>query len=388
MLSALSALLMFATLAHGIFGPARQHVRIAKSWRPMMVGVGVAQNFLASPGSTVREALAFAESTLVSCGDPEASVAARHLVACAVGETGARSLSNLQSRLQDADDILSAAATEHLGELLRRRSAREPIQYLIGEWDFHMLTLKVRPPILVPRPETEELVEYILAELRAEGRRLGLGLGTTTPLRILDIGAGSGAIGLALAAALPGATCVGIDQSAEAVALARENAAMLGLQDRYECVHASLLEFVGEAQGARTFDLVVSNPPYIPRSDMAGLEPEVLVYEDDAALCGGSDGLDVVRQILDAAPGLLGRDAGGPPSGEEVGGGSIARGAAWRLESPVWLEVDSSHPPLVAELVGPGARSADTNVGAARLKLVRSIRDLGGLPRFCVLGLG
>ena len=102
----------------------------------------------------------------------------------------------------------------------------------------------MRPPILVPRPETEELVEYILAELRTEGERLGLGLGTTTPIRILDIGAGSGAIGLALVAALPGVTCVGIDPNMEAVVLASENAAMLGLEDRYECVHASLEEFV------------------------------------------------------------------------------------------------------------------------------------------------
>ena len=244
----------------------------------------------------------------------------------------------------------------------------------------------------MPRPETEELVEYILAELRTEGQRLGLGLGTTTPVRILDIGAGSGAIGLALVAALPGVTCMGIDPNLEAVALASENAAMLGLEDRYECVHASLEEFVrrggggdggggdgggrGGASTAPVFDLVVSNPPYIPRPDMAALEPEVRVYEDDAALCGGTDGLDIVRQILDAAPGLLGRGRR-----DEEEGQSDAGVAQWRLKSSVWLEVDSSHPPLVAQLVGPG-----TMAGGMGLRVVRAIDDLGGLPRFCVLG--
>ena len=149
--------LLLVTLVHGIAAPARHRlrplaaVRMSSSSsppppRPPPPPPSLPPSFTVPADATVREALATAETTLQACGDPEAGAAARHLVACAVGETGPQSLSNLQARVVasgHADDVLGAEAAAQLAELMRRRSAREPIQYLIGEWDFHMLTLKV-----------------------------------------------------------------------------------------------------------------------------------------------------------------------------------------------------------------------------------------------------
>ncbi|XP_078455025.1 MTRF1L release factor glutamine methyltransferase isoform X2 [Lampetra planeri] len=192
---------------------------------------------------------------------------------------------------------IAAEAQAKVGELCRRRLTSMPVQYVIGQWDFMDLTLKMRPPVLIPRPETEELVSAVLdSSLVAAGDQGG-------PSRVLDIGCGSGAISLAILSASPLASCVAVDKSADAVALARENAEDLGLQDRCSVVQLDITAaHAAEAVGALgPFDVLVSNPPYVFTGDMAALQPEIRSFEDPAALHGGEDGMDLIKVVLTLA---------------------------------------------------------------------------------------
>jgi release factor glutamine methyltransferase len=201
---------------------------------------------------TVREALAEAERRLAAAGVETPRVDAELLVAQVLGTTR----SGVSARLDDdAPDI---------EPLLARREAREPLAYVLGEWGFRRLTLKTDARALVPRPETETLVERALALLA----------GTEAP-RVLDVGVGSGAIALAVADERPDARITGVDASPEALALARENAERLGLD-------VELREGGVEAAG-EGWDLVAANPPYVESLD--GLQPE-LRFEPELALVG------------------------------------------------------------------------------------------------------
>jgi release factor glutamine methyltransferase len=206
---------------------------------------------------TVREALAEAERRLAAAGVETPRVDAEWLVAHVVGTTR----SGLAAR-QD-DDV------EGLEPLLARREAREPLAYVLGEWGFRRLTLKTDARALVPRPETETLVE----------RALALAEGIERP-RILDVGVGSGAIALALKDERADAEVVGVDVSAEALSLASENAEQLGLE--IELRHGG----GAAAAGAEGWDLVVANPPYVASLD--GLQPE-LRWEPEVALLGSRE---------------------------------------------------------------------------------------------------
>jgi release factor glutamine methyltransferase len=166
----------------------------------------------------------------------------------------------------DTGRELSAAEADRAEALFSRRESREPLAYVLGEWAFRRLTLKTDARALVPRPETEVVVERCLALLD----------GVTTP-RILDVGTGSGAIALALKHERPDAHLTATDISADAIALARENAARNGLE--VELIETDLLAGV---EGP--FDLVVSNPPYVLPGELAGLEPEVRDWEPELAL--------------------------------------------------------------------------------------------------------
>jgi release factor glutamine methyltransferase len=167
-------------------------------------------------------------------------------------------------------------AARRFGEMVRRRLRREPVAYILGHKGFRHLELAVDPRVLIPRPETELLVELAL-ELR--------------PGRVLDVGTGSGAIALAVAAELPDCEVLAADTSAAALEVARANAARLGLA-RVEFVEGTLPPGGGE------FDLALANLPYVSEAEWSGLEPEVTEWEPREALLAGSDGLDAIRAFL------------------------------------------------------------------------------------------
>jgi release factor glutamine methyltransferase len=186
------------------------------------------------------------------------------------------------------DRPLEAAEVERYRDLVRRRSRREPVAHLVGEREFWSLALTVDRRVLVPRPETELLVEAALEQMDDAGR-------------LADLGTGSGAILLALLSERPGWTGVGVDCSPPALEVAESNASRHGLGDRVRWVGGDLF---GPLQGER-FGLIVSNPPYIPSAEIAGLQPEVAGYDPHPALDGGADGLEVLRRIAAGAPAHL-----------------------------------------------------------------------------------
>ncbi|HZL41078.1 MAG TPA: peptide chain release factor N(5)-glutamine methyltransferase [Pseudolabrys sp.] len=209
---------------------------------------------------------------------------ARLLVAHALGIDRAELMAN-------GERALSAEQTQAIDVLAARRLKREPVSRIFGHKEFWTLTLMVTPDVLVPRPETETLVEAALDAL------LALKL---EKLRILDIGTGSGALLLALLQELPNAIGTGTDISAAALDVARANAARNDLGLRCTFIACDI------AAGVRgPFDLIVSNPPYVARGDIASLAPEVRDYDPALALDGGADGLDGYRAIAGQARGLL-----------------------------------------------------------------------------------
>jgi release factor glutamine methyltransferase len=171
------------------------------------------------------------------------------------------------------------SAARRFGEMVRRRLRREPVAYILGRKGFRHIELAVDQRVLIPRPETELLVELAL-ELQ--------------PRRVLDIGTGSGAIALAVADEIPACEVIATDRSAAALAVARANAERLHLADRVEFVEVMLPPDAGG------FDLVVANLPYVAESEWGGLEPEVTEWEPREALLAGPDGLDAIRALLAA----------------------------------------------------------------------------------------
>jgi len=217
----------------------------------------------------VAEALTAATDALRAAGVGEPRLDAELLLAHVSGRDRA-------SLIADPGATLSAAEARRFAELVRRRLRREPLAYIVGTKGFRRLELTVDSRVLVPRPETELLVEVALE------RRPG---------RVLDVGTGSGAIALAVADELPAAEVVATDTSPGALEVARANAARLGLADRVSFVAGTVPE--GES-----FDLVLANLPYVAEPDWAGLEPEVTRWEPREALLAGEDGLDAYRALL------------------------------------------------------------------------------------------
>jgi release factor glutamine methyltransferase len=182
-------------------------------------------------------------------------------------------------------------------ECLKRRAAREPLDYIIGHADFYGRRLAVDRRALIPRPETEQLVESTLDLLRADKSL------SDTPV-IIEIGAGSGAISIALAAELPGARAHASEISPGAVDLARENARSNGVEERVTLYPGDLFEPL-KGSGIRDADLVISNPPYVTGAEYDTLSPEIREHEPKNALVAGPDGLGVIKRIIAEAPGFL-----------------------------------------------------------------------------------
>jgi release factor glutamine methyltransferase len=234
---------------------------------------------------TLAEVLRRSTAYLESHGSPTPRLDAELLLSHGLGLSRIELYTQFERPLDDAE--LAACR-----ELVRRRGLREPVAYVIGHWGFRRLDLMVDARVLVPRPETELVVDRCLALLE----------GCEQP-RVLDVGTGSGAIALALKDERPDAVVVGCDVSEEALQVARGNAETLALA--VELVRSDLLEGVP----AGLFRLIVSNPPYVAESEMETLEPEVADHEPRLATVAGPDGLEVYRRLLPQAAARL--DGGG-----------------------------------------------------------------------------
>jgi release factor glutamine methyltransferase len=203
------------------------------------------------------------------------------------------------------DALLSAEELGRLERLAGQREGRVPLQLLLGLIPFHGVTLEVRPGVFIPRPETETLVEAALnalaagpgAAASAAGRALYSAGGVAPPAgRLLDLGTGTGAVVLALLAALPGWGGTAVDRSPAALELAAQNAERNGLAGRLTLVGADFTDPAFSPPGS-PFDLLLSNPPYVPRGAIGSLEPEVRDHDPPEALDGGVDGLDALRHL-------------------------------------------------------------------------------------------
>ena len=198
-------------------------------------------------------------------------------------------LKRMQLYLQ-FERMLAEAELEKIRPLVRRRGQREPLAYVVGETDFHGLRLKADRRALVPRPETEGLVELVVQTC------------VPPPARILDLGTGSGCIALALAQAFPEAQVTAVDASEEALTLARENAAATGLSARVQFVRS---DWYAALSVESPFDVIVANPPYLTATETAETQPEVRAFEPALALTAAEEGLAALRAIVAGAPAHL-----------------------------------------------------------------------------------
>jgi release factor glutamine methyltransferase len=284
-----------------------------------------------SPATTVGDAVAAASAILAAAEIEEPRREARLLVATALATDLAGVLGYPERRLEPAE-------ATRLAGLVARRAAREPAARLLGRREFWSLDFALSPETLVPRPDSESVVEAALSEISDRA----------TALRLLDLGTGTGCLLLALLGELPAATGVGIDIAAGAAATARGNARALGLADRAGFI-------VGSWAAAITgeFDIIVANPPYIATGAIAALEPEVACHDPSLALDGGSDGLAAYRVLAYDLSRIL------APGGR------------------VFVELGEGQAEAVEAIMGAG--------GLRRRSLHR---DLGGIARCLVLWHG
>jgi len=226
---------------------------------------------------------------LLGAGIDSARLDAELLLGCALGMSR-------EELMIAATRKVSVAESDRYEDLLRRRLNREPLAYITGQQEFWSLGFLVSCDVLVPRPETETLVERALKHLAAINNR-------EAP-RILELGTGSGAIAVALASELPQAEIVATEIAPAALQIARRNASRNGVSNAIRFLQGDLFTALDQ-ELEKDFDLILSNPPYIPRGEIAHLEAEVSRWEPRAALDGGVDGLDFYRRIIEEAPGYL-----------------------------------------------------------------------------------
>ncbi len=239
--------------------------------------------------TTIREAHLGASSFLREAGSADPKFEAELLLRHVLNMDRTAFLISMQ-------EPIAQEAVEKLAVLCQRRAKREPIQYMIGKQEFYGRDFCVAPGVLIPRPETEILIEQILKQ----AGQLWL---NEEPLDVVDIGTGSGAIALTLACERPEWNISTIDLSMDAISIARRNAEALGVAERVQFLNGDLAEPL--ISGNKQVDILVSNPPYIPSADVNELDEEVRDYEPILALDGGEDGLDCYRRICSALPQIL-----------------------------------------------------------------------------------
>jgi release factor glutamine methyltransferase len=266
----------------------------------------------------IRAALKEGMAQLRAAQIPSHTLATELLLMHAVG----RDRAWIYSRPEES---LDAAIAEKFLALIARRAAGEPVQYLTGKQEFWGLEFEVTPAVLIPRPETEHVMEVALARLGERGLKIHMDTGAPREkLRVADVGTGSGCLAVALAWELPHAEVFATDISAPALEVARRNAARHKVDDRIHFVQCDLLTGLengdtnsfgarhavpASAQRESQFDLIVSNPPYVARDELAQLQREVRDHEPHAALFGGPTGVEMYQRLIDQARDLL-RDRG------------------------------------------------------------------------------
>lgn len=230
----------------------------------------------------VTEALNLAENELRAAGVADHGRDAAALLMLAIGKDRTYIYAH-------PEYVLSALDERRFIGLLMRRCRREPLQYIIGTREFYGFEFEVTPDVLIPRPETELLVEHGSAALRASAGG-----------RFLELGVGSGCVSISILKLVPHAHCTAVDVSPKAIEVAHRNAVRHNVHDRIELIKSDLYEAV---EGR--FDVLISNPPYIPSRELAGLMAEVRDFEPHCALDGGEDGLQVIRRLIERAPEYL-----------------------------------------------------------------------------------
>ncbi len=280
-------------------------------------------NRLMSAGRLLERGASELERVGVADSRVQAELLLRHALGC--------SRESLLARLHEP---VPAEASGHFFQLVERRRGRVPVQYVVGTQEFYGLSFRVTPAVLIPRPESEGLVEEAVRELD-----------DTHEPRIVDVGCGSGCIAVAIAHALAKAELVAIDRSPAALAIARENALHHDVASRIEFLEGDLLVPLQSGD----VDAIVSNPPYVPDDELDTLEPEVSEHEPRQALSGGKDGLSVIERLLPAAD------------------------KARRRGGFLFMEIGHDQDERVRELV--------TKAG---LEHLRTVPDLAGIPRIVV----
>ena len=295
--------------AHGVVPAPKNDTDAAQSW-------------------TILSLVLWSADYLTSKGVESGRLDAEWLLASALGTE------RLQLYLK-YDRPVGPEEREAFKQLLRRRACREPLQYILGRAAFRELELLADPRALIPRPETEVLVEEVLAW--AKDRKSGLG-------RVMDIGTGTGAVSVSLAVEGVCERIVATDISEGALEVARLNAQRHGVEALLDFRRGSLFEIVDSGEA---FDVIVSNPPYVATGERAGLQPEVRDWEPSEALFAGDDGLDVIQPLIAEAPEHL------------TDGGLLALEVGLGQAERVTRQIDDS----------------------GRFEPARVRRDLGGLPR-------
>jgi len=229
---------------------------------------------------TIDDLVAWAKHTLEQAGVENAAQESRWLVADALGLEG----HHLASK---AEQPVSAEQWEHAGSLVSRRAAREPLQYILGTQEFCGLEFQVSSAVLIPRPETEVLVQETLRAVDLDNESV-----------LVDMGTGSGCVAITLATILGKARIVAVDRSPEALAVAKDNAERHVVAEKIQWVEGDLLSALRGLGMAGAVDVIASNPPYIAEADWAGLQPEVREFEPRSALFSGPKGTEFHERLL------------------------------------------------------------------------------------------